>query len=101
MLLKPPWTAANAPVATLLLLTLAAGCGGRKAASDSEGADSGGGDRLLVVLLHGTYGEDGTVQGLLELANIPYIGAGVVGSAVLQCTMRRAFVPTGGAPSSR
>jgi D-alanine-D-alanine ligase len=31
---------------------------------------------------HGTFGEDGTVQGLLELADIPYVGAGVVGSAV-------------------
>lgn len=33
-------------------------------------------------LVHGTYGEDGTLQGLLELANIPYIGAGVLGSAI-------------------
>jgi D-alanine-D-alanine ligase len=30
-------------------------------------------------VLHGPYGEDGTVQGLLELANLPYVGAGVVG----------------------
>ena len=37
---------------------------------------------VVFPVLHGTYGEDGTVQGLLELANIPYIGAGVVGSAV-------------------
>jgi len=33
-------------------------------------------------LLHGTFGEDGTIQGLLELAEIPYVGAGVLGSAV-------------------
>ncbi|MEW6162307.1 MAG: D-alanine--D-alanine ligase family protein [Nitrospirota bacterium] len=33
-------------------------------------------------LVHGTYGEDGTLQGLLELANIPYVGAGVLGSAL-------------------
>jgi D-alanine-D-alanine ligase len=33
-------------------------------------------------IIHGTYGEDGTLQGLLELANVPYVGAGVVGSAV-------------------
>jgi D-alanine-D-alanine ligase len=33
-------------------------------------------------LIHGTYGEDGTLQGLLELANIPYVGAGVLSSAV-------------------
>lgn len=40
--------------------------------------------RLDVVfpVLHGTFGEDGTVQGLLELADIPYVGAGVLGSAV-------------------
>jgi D-alanine-D-alanine ligase len=37
---------------------------------------------VIFPLLHGTFGEDGTVQGLLELASIPYVGAGVVGSAV-------------------
>lgn len=37
---------------------------------------------VIFPVLHGPYGEDGTVQGLLELANIPYVGAGVVGSAV-------------------
>ena len=37
---------------------------------------------VVFPLLHGTYGEDGTVQGLLELAGVPYIGAGVLGSAV-------------------
>jgi D-alanine-D-alanine ligase len=37
---------------------------------------------VIFPVLHGTYGEDGTVQGLLELANLPYVGAGVVGSAV-------------------
>lgn len=36
---------------------------------------------VVIPILHGTYGEDGTVQGLLELAGIPYVGAGVVGSA--------------------
>lgn len=37
---------------------------------------------VVFPVLHGTYGEDGTVQGLLELANLPYVGGGVVGSAV-------------------
>lgn len=37
---------------------------------------------LVFPVLHGTHGEDGTVQGLLELARIPYVGAGVPGSAV-------------------
>lgn len=36
----------------------------------------------IVPAVHGTFGEDGTLQGLLELADIPYVGAGVVGSAV-------------------
>jgi D-alanine-D-alanine ligase len=36
---------------------------------------------VIFPVLHGTFGEDGTVQGLLELAEIPYVGAGVLGSA--------------------
>ena len=36
---------------------------------------------VVFPLLHGTYGEDGTVQGLLELADVPYVGSGVLGSA--------------------
>ena len=37
---------------------------------------------VIFPMLHGPYGEDGTMQGLLELANIPYVGAGVLASAV-------------------
>ncbi len=37
---------------------------------------------IIFPVLHGTYGEDGSVQGLFELMNIPYIGAGVLGSSV-------------------
>jgi D-alanine-D-alanine ligase len=37
---------------------------------------------VVFPVLHGTFGEDGTMQGLLELADIPYVGAGVLGSAV-------------------
>jgi D-alanine-D-alanine ligase len=37
---------------------------------------------VLFPVLHGTYGEDGTVQGLFELASVPYAGAGVLGSAL-------------------
>jgi D-alanine-D-alanine ligase len=45
---------------------------------------SGGGQRLDVVfpVMHGTFGEDGTIQGLLDLAGLPYVGAGVLGSAI-------------------
>ena len=53
--------------------------------------DPAGGDEVLKQLatldvvfpvLHGTFGEDGTLQGLLELADVAYVGAGVLGSAV-------------------
>src|SRR5713101_469328 len=56
--------------------------------SGTQPAISANGNKALSALdvifpvLHGTYGEDGTVQGLLELAGIPYVGAGVLGSAL-------------------
>jgi D-alanine-D-alanine ligase len=52
---------------------------------------------VVFPLLHGPYGEDGTVQGLLELAGLPYVGAGVLGSAVGmdKVMMKRAFVACG------
>src|SRR5260221_8820535 len=37
---------------------------------------------VVFPVLHGTYGEDGTVQGLLDLAGLPFVGSGVLGSAV-------------------
>jgi D-alanine-D-alanine ligase len=58
---------------------------------DRNGPGERGGDGPLVQsmgldvvfpVLHGPYGEDGTVQGLLELANLPYVGCGVLASAV-------------------
>jgi len=55
--------------------------------SSHELLSVGGGDVLgqldvVFPVLHGTYGEDGTVQGLLKLADIPFVGAGVLGSAI-------------------
>jgi D-alanine-D-alanine ligase len=52
----------------------------------SDGLTRRASDRAINVdvifpVLHGTFGEDGTIQGLLELADIPYVGAGVLGSA--------------------
>ena len=48
---------------------------------DGSGA---AGQRLDVIfpVMHGTYGEDGTIQGLLDLAGLPFVGAGVLGSAI-------------------
>ena len=37
---------------------------------------------VIFPVLHGTYGEDGTLQGLLEMANVPYVGRGVLGAAL-------------------
>src|SRR5207253_3092348 len=37
---------------------------------------------VVFIMLHGPYGEDGTIQGVLELADLPYVGAGVTASAV-------------------
>ena len=48
-------------------------------------------------VLHGTFGEDGTVQGLLELAGVPYVGAGVAASAVAmdKAIMKSLFAEAG------
>jgi len=48
---------------------------------------------VVIPAIHGTYGEDGTLQGLLELADLPYAGSGVLGSAVGmdKPTMKAAF----------
>lgn len=54
---------------------------------------------IIFPVLHGTFGEDGTIQGLLELADIPYVGAGVLGSAagmdkdVMKALFRAAGLP--------
>jgi len=57
---------------------------------------------VVFPVLHGTFGEDGTVQGLLELAGVPYVGAGVLGSAasmdkdVMKRLFRERGLPTPG-----
>jgi D-alanine-D-alanine ligase len=52
---------------------------------------------VIFPVLHGTFGEDGTIQGLLELADIPYVGAGVLGSAagMDKDAMKRLFIAAG------
>ncbi len=56
----------------------------RRSSREDEGGAVVTGLNLDVIfpVLHGPYGEDGTIQGLLELANVPYVGAGVLASAV-------------------
>ncbi len=52
---------------------------------------------VVLPVLHGTFGEDGTIQGLLELAGIPYAGSGVLGSAagMDKDVMKRLFASAG------
>ncbi len=60
---------------------VASGPVGALQVTEPTAAISGGID-VVFPILHGPFGEDGTVQGLLELANVPYVGAGVLGSAL-------------------
>ncbi len=54
----------------------------RKEGDSSKAMLTGLGLDLVFPVLHGPYGEDGTIQGLLELANVAYVGCGVLASAV-------------------
>src|SRR5215213_9268268 len=60
-------------------------------------AAGGGPVDVVFPLLHGPYGEDGTVQGLFELADLPYVGSGVLGSAIAmdKITAKRLFAAAG------
>jgi len=54
---------------------------------------------VVFPVLHGTYGEDGTVQGLLEMVNAPYVGADVLGSAVgMDKGVQKALLQDAGLP---
>lgn len=70
--------------------------GGHEAGDIQAGVTSLGLDVIFPVL-HGPYGEDGTIQGLLELANVPYVGPGVMASAVGmdKAAMKLMFVARG------
>jgi len=54
---------------------------------------------VVFPILHGPYGEDGTIQGMLELAGIPYVGAGVLGSALgIDKAVQKVLFVTAGLP---
>lgn len=65
---------------TALTLTSGPSSSGALVALDDPGAALGSVD-VVFPLLHGPFGEDGTLQGMLELAGVPYVGAGVLASA--------------------
>lgn len=67
-------------------------------------ADAAASQEVTVVLplLHGPMGEDGTVQGMLDLANVPYVGSGVLGSAVaMDKAMAKQVLAAAGIPQAR
>lgn len=69
----PPTLTPEGPSTDLVSLT----AGDRHPQADTEPAQT-----VVLPLLHGPLGEDGTMQGMLELAGVAYVGAGVLGSAV-------------------
>jgi D-alanine-D-alanine ligase len=63
---------------------------------------AGDGPTVVLPLLHGPLGEDGTVQGLLELADVPYVGSGVLASAVaMDKAMAKEVLAAGGFAQAR
>ncbi len=75
----PPSLAAEGPSTDLSIVV-------REAMSDSSSTPVSAGSSATTVvlpLLHGPFGEDGTIQGMLEMAGVPYVGAGVLASSVI------------------
>ncbi|HLK87861.1 MAG TPA: D-alanine--D-alanine ligase family protein [Candidatus Binataceae bacterium] len=94
------------PCANALVEAPGNGQGAAGQAAARPRADSGqalpGALDVVFPMLHGSYGEDGTVQGLLELAGIPYVGAGVLGSAVgMDKDMQKRLLREAGLPVVR
>jgi len=90
----------HAPFNRLEQLKLPEAPGDMGAALNSVFSGLSGGEQTIDVmfpLLHGTYGEDGTIQGLFEMANIPYVGAGVLASAagMDKVVMKKLFAEAG------
>ncbi|HET8929493.1 MAG TPA: D-alanine--D-alanine ligase family protein [Acidimicrobiales bacterium] len=57
---------------------------------------------VVLPLVHGPHGEDGTLQGLLELADVPYVGSGVLGSAIcMDKTMAKTLAGSHGLPQAK
>jgi D-alanine-D-alanine ligase len=73
----------------------AAGSGGLSMITGSMGGENESGPEwpppVLFPVLHGTFGEDGTIQGLFEMADLPYVGCGVLASS---CGMDKVFMKT-------
>ncbi len=93
-------TANDRPVAlvtgTNLLVDFTVGADGNL---DADGGEAPTKIDVVLPLLHGAYGEDGTLQGLLELSKLPYVGCGVASSAVsMDKALTKAVLNQGGIP---
>jgi D-alanine-D-alanine ligase len=75
-----PWAGTGAAIVSAA--GKAAAPGGVVASAPGQIPHLFGNVDVVVPVLHGPYGEDGTIQGLLEMAGVPYVGAGVLASAV-------------------
>jgi D-alanine-D-alanine ligase len=71
----------TASVGSAVMLPADPTSGGLVVLDPAEGARALGDVDVVFPVLHGTYGEDGTIQGLFEMAGVPYVGAGVFASA--------------------
>ena len=70
--------------------------------ADDAARNAAGEVTVVLPLLHGPMGEDGTVQGLLELADVAYVGSGVLGSAVaMDKAMAKQVLAASGIPQAR
>ncbi len=85
--------------------TIAGGSGGTSAIDRVGAASASSGDvepLVVLPLLHGPMGEDGTVQGVLEIAGVPYCGPGVAGSAAaMDKGMAKGLLAAAGIPQVR
>lgn len=86
------WISSGSPLRELESAGSADGSGPPATVSEKIPANLGRADVVFPVL-HGPYGEDGTIQGMLELADIPYVGSGVLASAagMDKVTMKKIF----------
>ena len=86
------WLSSGDPMRELESRSADGGSGLPATVSDKLPANLGRAD-IVFPVLHGPYGEDGTIQGMLELAGVPYVGSGVLASAagMDKVTMKKIF----------
>ncbi len=94
---KPAPTLLKTPKSKSIQLSASAGIAVQNAALAQQNSPLAQSLDVIFPVLHGTFGEDGTIQGLLELADIAYVGSGVLGSAtgMDKSAMKQLFAAAG------